>query len=81
MDFAVEAIASPKGRHASTIENVEYALEHMCFLERRLDFSNENARAKPASSGNSAVLFFWSTCVPCALFAPFPRRCRRSEGA
>jgi hypothetical protein len=41
VDFALEAIESPKGRNASATENAEHALEHLCFVERRLDFSNE----------------------------------------
>ena len=60
MEFALEAIESPKGRHASAMENAEHALEHLCSVwsvERRLDFLNEKGSSK-AGSGNSAVLFF-----------------------
>ena len=57
MEFALEAIESPKGRHASAMENAEHALEHLCSVERRLDLSNEKCSSK-AGSSNSAVLFF-----------------------
>ena len=57
VDFALEAIESPEGRHASATENAEHALEHLRSLERRLDFPNEKGSSK-AGSSNSAVLFF-----------------------
>ena len=50
MEFALEAIESPKGRHASAMENAEHALEHLCSVERRLDFPNEKGSIKAGSS-------------------------------
>ena len=57
VDFALEAIESPEGRHASATENAEHALEHLRSLERRLDFPNEKGSSK-AGSSNSAVFVF-----------------------
>jgi hypothetical protein len=57
VDFALEAIESPEGRHASATENAEHALEHLRSRSEGWIFPNEKCSSK-AGSSNSAVLFF-----------------------
>ena len=60
-DFALEAIESPEGRHASATENAEHALEHLRSLERRLDFPKREM-LEQSWFEQFRRTFFCSTC-------------------